>query len=439
MNDELPESTDVVVIGGGVVGIFAALELRRRGLQVLVCEKGRIAGEQSSRNWGWIRQQGRDPAELPIMMDAIHLWERVSKELKDDIGFARCGTTSLANSEAQLSKMETWVKVAREHGLNTSLINQEQVPVSLFGGKRAPRHHAWIGGMHTSSDARAEPWQAVPAVAQLARHEGALVRENCAVRTLDISAGEITGIVTEHGTVKANQVVLAAGAWSSLFVHQYGISIPQLAVAATVCRTAQLPEFFSGNATDGILAFRRRQDGGFTLAAASRQTFHLGPSGFRHALKYLPLIRESVKSTRYGLGAPKNYPDGWTTSRRWSADEESPFERQRVLEPEPDIKLVKKAQRLFGERFPEIGRPTILNSWAGMIDTTPDVVPIIDRVPDLPGLIVATGMSGHGFGIGPGVGKIIAQMVAEQQLEHDMHRFRFTRFSDGSSLDVGPV
>ena len=207
---------------------------------------------------------------------------------------------------------------------------------------------------------------------------------------------------------------------------------------ATVCRTAQLPEFFAGNASDGTIAFRRRQDGGFTLAAPNRQTFSLGPSGFRHALKYLPLIRQSAKSTRYRLGAPGNFPDAWTTPRRWSADEESPFERQRVLEPEPDMKLVKKAQRLFGERFPDIGTPAILDSWAGMIDTMPDVVPIIDRVPDMPGLIIATGLSGHGFGIGPGVGKILAQMVAGQQLEYDMHRFRFTRFTDGSVLDVGP-
>jgi len=437
-NDELPDSTDVVVIGGGVIGIFAALELRRRGLRVVVCEKGRIAGEQSSRNWGWIRQQRRDPAELPIMMEAIELWERVSSQVKDEIGFVRCGVTALATSETQLSKMEEWVSVAKAHGLSTTLLSRKQIPDTLFGGAGAPRHHAWLGGIHTRSDARAEPWQAVPAVAKLAQQEGALLRENCAVRALEISAGQLEGVVTEHGTVKADQVVLAAGAWSSLFADRHGISMPQLAVAATACRTAQLPEFFSGNASDGTLAFRRRQDGGYTLAAASRQTFNLGPSGFRYALKYLPLIRQSAKSTRYGVAAPKNFPDSWSTPRRWSADEQSPFERQRVLEPKPDAKLVTRAQRLFGERFPDLGAPTILDAWGGLIDTMPDVVPVIDRAPDLQGLIIATGLSGHGFGIGPGVGKILAQMVAGQSIEHDMHRFRFNRFTDGSTLDVGP-
>ncbi|MFK7855275.1 MAG: NAD(P)/FAD-dependent oxidoreductase [Granulosicoccus sp.] len=436
--DDLPRSTDVVIIGGGVVGIFTALELRRRGLSVLVCEKGLVAAEQSSRNWGWIRQQGRDPAELPIMMESIRLWQELPTDLKNEIGFVRCGVTSLAKSEAQLAKFAEWAKVAAEHGLDTKLISQAKIPELLFGGASAPRHHAWLGGMNTSSDARAEPSKAVPAIARLAQQEGVVIRESCAVRTLDISAGKLRGVVTEYGPVSAEQVVLAAGAWSSLFVEQLGISIPQLSVAATVCQTAPLPEFTSGNASDGSIAFRRRQDGGFTLAAASRQTFNLGPAGFRHAWKYLPLIRQSAKSTRYGLAAPRDFPDSWTTARRWSADEQTPFERQRILDPKPNIALVKKAQRLFGERFPDIGEPTILKSWAGMIDTLPDVVPIIDRVPSLEGLIVATGMSGHGFGIGPAVGKLVAQLLTGQAIEHDMKRFRFTRFTDGSALEVGP-
>ena len=70
--DPLPASVDVVVIGGGVIGISTAWFLRKRGSSVLVCEKGRVAGEQSSRNWGWIRQQGRDAAEVPIAMDSVN-------------------------------------------------------------------------------------------------------------------------------------------------------------------------------------------------------------------------------------------------------------------------------------------------------------------------------------------------------------------------------
>ena len=87
--DVLPESVDVVIIGGGVIGISTAWFLATQGISVLVCEKGRVAGEQSSRNWGWIRQQARDPAELPIAIYSINSWEALSRELDTDIGFTR--------------------------------------------------------------------------------------------------------------------------------------------------------------------------------------------------------------------------------------------------------------------------------------------------------------------------------------------------------------
>ena len=85
-HDPLPASVDVVVIGGGVIGISTAWFLVKSGLKVLVCEKGRVAGEQSSRNWGWIRQQARDPAELPIVIDSINTWESLAKEIRTETG-----------------------------------------------------------------------------------------------------------------------------------------------------------------------------------------------------------------------------------------------------------------------------------------------------------------------------------------------------------------
>jgi len=80
----------------------------------------------------------------------------------------------------------------------------------------------------------------------------------------------------------------------------------------------------------------------------------------------------------------------------------------------------------------------VRQAWAGLIDTMPDVVPIVDRVPGLSGLIMATGLSGHGFGIGPGFAEIVTRMALGQDAGTDMHRFRFSRFSDGSRLDLGP-
>ena len=433
-SDRLPEKVDAVIIGGGVIGVFSALYLARLGKRVLICEKGRVAGEQSSRNWGWIRQHGRDRAELPIMMQSLRLWHEADRETNGQCGVHTGGTNYLASSAPEMAALESWLAIARDHGLDTRVLSGSEVS-GLFSSRT---DHPWVGGTCTPSDARGEPWIAVPAVARLARAAGASIRENCAVRALDMAAGQIQGVVTENGRVACEQVVLAGGAWSSLFARRLGIDIPQLSVRATVAQTAQLPEFFAGNAVDEQLALRRRADGGYTLALADRNGFYLGPDAFRHFRTYIPLLGKSWRSIDLGARAPAGFPDAWGTPRTWAEDRESPFEGTRVLEPAPDRTEVRSMIDRFVKRFPEIGAPEIRNCWAGMIDAMPDAVPIVDRVPAIAGLIVATGMSGHGFGIGPGFGRIVARMVAGEDAEHDLDRFRFTRFSDGSPLEMGP-
>lgn len=432
--DTLPDAVDVAIIGGGVIGVFSALYLARAGKSVLICEKGRIAGEQSSRNWGWIRQQGRDPAELPIMSQALGLWHDVTKEVKGRTGVKTGGVSYLASSEKEMARLEKWVDIAAAHNVDSLKISKKDVDAQ-FSGAGSGR---WVGGILTPSDARGEPWQAVPAVAELARDNGVKIRENCAVRCLHTEAGQVKGIVTEDGTVKAQQVILAGGAWSSLFARANGVNVPQLSVHLTVARTAPLPQFFNGNAADEKLALRRREDGGYTLAPSDGQKFFLGPDAFRHLSKYAPLASKTWKYTQFRPAAPKGYPDSWRTDRSFSREKPSPFEQIRVLNPNPDPAKIIEMQHDFAQRFPEIGEPAIATSWAGMIDTMPDVVPIVDRVSDLPGLIVATGMSGHGFGIGPGFGRVIARMVEGLPAEHDLSRFRFSRFSDESRIDLGP-
>ena len=432
--DRLPEQVDADIIGGGVIGVFSALYLARMGKRVLVCEKGRVAGEQSSRNWGWIRQHGRDAAELPIMMQALRLWREADAETGGQCGVVASGTHYLASSAPEMAAIESWLPIAREHGLGTKLLSGREVS-DLFAGEA---DYPWVGGTCTPDDARGEPWTAVPAVARLAQTAGVSIREDCAVRALDLAGGQIQGVVTEHGRVACEQVVLAGGAWSSLFARRHGIDIPQLSVRATVARTASKGDFFADKAVDEQFALRRRIDGGYTLALADRHGFHPGPDAFRHFRAFFPLLRLSWKHVRPGGLAPAGFPDGWGTPRNWEADRESPFERARVLEPPPDGAYLRLMAGRFAERFPKFGRPEIIDSWAGMIDAMPDVVPIVDRVPAIAGLVVATGMSGHGFGIGPGFGRIVARMVAGQDAEHDLSRFRYARFSDGSPLDIGP-
>ncbi len=119
--------------------------MQRSGLKVVICEKGRIAGEQSSRNWGWIRQHGRDFAELPIMMEATRLWEQVDQETNGRIGFKREGLCYIASSEKKLAKRAKWLEIAKECQLDTRLLSKAELDKLIDKSARGKGSHDWVG------------------------------------------------------------------------------------------------------------------------------------------------------------------------------------------------------------------------------------------------------------------------------------------------------
>jgi glycine/D-amino acid oxidase-like deaminating enzyme len=432
--DDLPEQADLVVIGGGILGISAALYAARAGLSVVVCEKGRVAGEQSSRNWGWIRVQGRDMAEIPIALQSQQMWKALDADCGGKLGVRQVGTTYIARTEADLDGYRGWLRDAsRRYEGSSRMLDRDEMR-ELLGQPDA----GWIGALHTPSDLKAEPWVAVPELARLARAEGVRISEACAVRSLLRENSRVVGVMTEDGPIRAPRVILAGGAWSSLFLRRHGVSIPQLSVRSTALATGPLPQVVGTAGVDDRMAFRPREDGGYTLAPAAFSELPLGPDAIRHMGWYLRLAAMGDFETYLRRPAPRGYPDAFSTPRFWRADEESPFERMRVLNPEPNLEKVTELKRRFQSVWPALGKVDHVKAWAGMIDVMPDVVPVVDKVKGHPGLVVATGMSGHGFGAGPAFGKIALDLAMDVTPEHDLTRFRLSRFSDGSELVPGP-
>ena len=430
--DALPGSVDVVIIGAGIIGISTAWFLARSGVSVLVCEKGRVAGEQSSRNWGWVRQQGRDYAELPIAMDSLNIWDTLAQETGEDVGFTRKGVIYLAETEAELARHEQWLGIAKQHQLDTRLLTGPKVDELITDNPGQ-----WRGALYTASDGRAEPSKAVPALARAAQRLGCKIVENCAVRTIDEQAGAVRGVITEHGEVKTQAVVCAAGAWSSAFARNMGIDLPQLTVRATVARTAPAPDVFAGNAAAHDFAFRRRQDGGYTLALSGFSEHFVGPNSFRYLSNFLPSLRAAWRETRVRFG--DGIIERFTQPTHWDGDTVTPFERTRVLNPAPSAWAVEQMHKRLAKRLPSLSGLAFEESWAGMIDTMPDFVPVMDEAPGRRGFYIATGFSGHGFGIGPGAGRVMAEMVQGRAPAHDLDRFRWSRFTDGSAVELGPL
>lgn len=326
----LPGQVDVAIVGGGIIGVMTAYFLAKRGRSVLLLEKGRIAGEQSSRNWGWVRQTGRDAAELPIMVEANRLWPQLQRETNEDLGLVQSGLTYLGPSDKDVAEFEDFLPLAKANGVDSQMLSAAQVADMI---PKASRQYA--GALHTPSDFRAEPWVAVPRLAQAAGRAGAMIRENCAVRGLDITDGRIAGVITEAGRVNADQVLVSGGAWSSLLLRRFGVKIPQLSVKNTVLATTPVEDVYAGGAADHTIAFRRRRDGGYTLAPEGFHEFYIGPDALRHMGTFLsPLLRDPMVRA-YWPKSPAGFPDAWGQGRRWAMDAPSPFEEARILNPTP--------------------------------------------------------------------------------------------------------
>ncbi len=426
---ELPREVDVVVIGGGIIGTSTALELVESGLRVALCEKGGIGHEQSSRNWGWVRISRRDPREVPLMAESLRIWADLNRRTGRETGFKRAGIVFTCADEKQFDDHERW-----NRNLEGYQIESRMLSAAEFRAKYPGNTMDVAGALYTAGDCRAEPQKAAPAIAEAARDRGAHILTECAVRGLQLSGGRISGVVTERGEIACRSVVLAGGAWSSLFLGNNGLDLPQLKVLNSVLRTKPL----EGGPEEAIwasgFALRKRLDGGYTIADGAQNIVDIVPASFRYAMKFMPAFAHEWRALRFRLGG--RFFDEARIPRRWALDEASPFEYNRVLDPIPSRAMAEDALKRLAKAFPVFQKAEIAQRWGGMIDVTPDAVPVIDAVDAIPGFHVATGFSGHGFGIGPAAGKLMADIVTGRNPIVDRRDFRFSRFSDGSKIEL---
>ncbi len=427
-DEHLPESADVVIVGGGIVGVTAAYFLAKQGVSVALIEKGYVACEQSSRTWGWCRQQNRDPRELPISDVAMRLWDGFAAELGRDVGFRRCGLFYATDNEAVLAEWAAWHPFGLENGVDTRMLSAAEISERIPATQRK-----WIGGVSSPNDGKAEPEIAVPAIAAGARALGATIHQGCAARRLDITNGRVVGVHTEKGLIKANAVLCAAGAWASRFLRPHGISFPQAGVRQTAIRTKPTVDV-GGCLYSPDFALTRRLDGSYTMAISGKATIDITPQGLRYAREFLPQFARRVKNVRFAVGrsfvtGPESLPALLTNNDRI-------FEQTRVLDPEPQQWLVRRILAGVRKTFPELANVEMESSWGALVDCSPDAVPVISKVDQVEGLVLAAGCSGHGFGMGPGIGMLAAQLLRNDDPCVDPTPFRLSRLVDGSKLDI---
>ncbi|KHJ65175.1 D-amino acid oxidase [Pantoea rodasii] len=419
-SDVMPATTTVVIIGGGIVGLTAALTLAERNIPVVVLEKGRIAGEQSSRNLGWIRKTSRALEDIPLAQAADRLWDGMAARVGSDVGYRQAGIMFVARDEKQMAMHEKWLNGVNAAGLDTRLLSHSEVAAHVPGGAGK-----WAGGIFTASDGRAEPTLAASAIAKAALAKGAVIIEQCAVRALATQNGCVSGVVTEQGEIRCDQVLLAAGAWSRRFLGNHGINLPTLPLICSVMRTKPLPGPTNIAVGAPDFSFRQHQDGGFIVTQRGALDAPLTLDHLLIGTRYMPQLRHARDNLRISLG--KYFVKDLAMARRWRHDRRSPFEHVRTLDPPANPALNSEAMRNLRAAWPTFQQAEMAASWAGVIDVTPDSNPVIGPVASMPGLTLATGFSGHGFGTSPAAGQLAADLVTGQAPIIDPSPYRLER------------
>lgn len=418
-NQPQPSHADVVVIGGGIVGCAAAYYLSLAHVKVVLVERGEIAGEQSSRAWGFVRQQGRHPAEIPLAKAASAIWESLAGRLQADIEFVRNGIIALGASDADMQSLEEGARNARKHGLSTRLIGPQEIAQILpqLAGK-------WRGGLFTPDDGHAEPVKATRALADAARRLGAVILTRCPVLEIETAGGQVSGVRTLRGLIKANTVICAAGISAAQLVEPLGLSLPVRLTRSSVSETKPTQVFTRVAVWGPDVAYRPTQRGTFYLGNGYRGAgadYDITLASFRHLRLFLPSYRAHWRRLKLRFNAEFF----WDLGRRLS------WVDAKLPEPKVNRTKITYNEQQFYRLFPHLAGLGLQRAWAGRIDVTPDAIPAIGPVRTVGGLLLATGFSGHGFALGPIAGTLLSEWVVKGWPSIDLAAFDPHRFEHG--------
>ena len=418
-------TADAVVIGAGIAGCATAYYLSKKGLNVVVVDKGQVGDEQSSRAWGFVRQQARTARELPLMIAGAIVWQEMERELGADVEWNQGGSLTLAGDEEILGRIRAWLKVGEQFGIETRFLTNEDVK-ELLPAMRGE----WLGAMYTPSDGHAQPNKATNAIAIGAREHGALFRTMEAVEGIEVTDGRVSAVVTERDRIVTQNVVCAAGAWSHKVAGMVGLALPYRMVRASVGQTNPTDHVTDMAVIGPRIAFRQRPTGEFYIAPGPGGTdYDVDLDSFKHIRLFMPNFRRNREMFRVHVG--RALIKDVLRSLPGSPSRRHPFAHTVGAESEPNRKAIDKALITFKSMFPGLQDLKIEQYWSGRIDATPDALPVIGEADSPKGFYFCTGFSGRGIGIGPIAGKVTAELIADGESSVYIHALRHSRFKEG--------
>lgn len=348
-------TADVVVIGGGLHGCSAALNLAQRGLSVVMIEKDFVGRHASSANAGGVRTLGRDPREITLSLASLDLWHQIESVVGADCGFEASGQLQLAETPEDLADLRQRSDKLKSLGFDHEEIIGSDEVYDILPGLRP----GCVGGLICRRDGSANPLAAMRAYRAAVLAAGIDLREGVSATGANRSSGTWS-VTTSAGAFEAPVIVNCAGAWADQVAGWIGDEVPVSAVAPSAMITSRVPQSL-----------------GPVVSCASR------PLSLKQFENGTVLISGSLRGV-----ADRN---------------------TNVAE----IRLAPFAARAATvlDLFPAMKGTQAVRFWAGIEATTPDGSPIIGPSAAAEGAFHAFGFNGHGFELGPGCGAVIAELV----------------------------
>jgi glycine/D-amino acid oxidase-like deaminating enzyme len=286
----------------------------------------------------------------------------------------------------------------------------------------------FVGGLHVPGDGQANPHLVTAAFARAARERGARIIEDCAAMGIAAAGNRVLGVATERGTIAADVVLVAAGAWSSRLLRPLGVKFPQRSVRATVVRMAPLPAVTEMTAWGDHFTFRQDVDGRFVLAGGSASIYDVDLDILRDMRLFVPMAWRNRKWVRVRAG--RRLVRDLAAIVPGTRERREFWQRRRRIDPAPNPEAATHTIRQFKRTFPSLEAVEIESTWAGYIDSTPDQAPVIGPAGRYEGLHILTGLSGHGFALGPAAAEMVTDMITGQATRLDPRPFRIERFAE---------
>ncbi|MDH4607037.1 FAD-binding oxidoreductase [Pseudomonas sp. BN102] len=371
------EQTDVLIVGGGLMGAASAFFLRQRGRSVVLLERDMIGQYASGVNFGNVRRQGRFLGQLELANRSFALWKRLPQLIDDDLEFVASGQMRVCYREEQIAELEAYAAAPEARELD----------LKIYRGRELHERFPFLGpevkgGSYAPHDGHANPRLAAPAFARAARRAGARIEERCEVTSVAKFGGQFRVTTSDGREYRAEQVLITAGAWGEKLSAQFGEPVPLIAKGPQMSVTEPVP--YALKTVIGVYT--------------------------KHPEEVL-YFRQIPRGNIIIGGCNHTKPDM--------------LNRRAHFDPQSLLKQMQQMCRLA----PQMTKLNIIRTWSGIEGYVADSLPVMGPSGQVDGLYYAFGFSGHGFQLGPGVGDVMAELISTGSTCTHITAFHVSRFA----------